>query len=148
MSVLVFCCVQVSIDPATLENGCLEAVRGEHKKGILPHPDGVLDPALTRQYEQQRRWEPILTELGGTVIFHAAVPHRSGTNRSNSARRIHYLTFNPASDGDFRAAYYENKRRAFPPDIERKPGVDYSEGAKIFNVANPIPTSTPSAATV
>jgi hypothetical protein len=37
-----------------------------------------------------------------------------------------------------RDEYYRAKRRSFPPEIVRDPNVDYSEGAKVFNVANPI----------
>jgi hypothetical protein len=40
--------------------------------------------------------------------------------------------------GDFHDAYYASKRESFPPDVERDPTKDYSEGAKVFNVATPI----------
>ena len=33
---------------------------------------------------------------------------------------------------------YEEKRKWFPPECERDPNKDYSQGAKVFNVANPI----------
>jgi 2-aminoethylphosphonate dioxygenase len=53
---------------------------------------------------------------------------------------VYYLTYNTKVDGDYRLAYYEDKRRAFPPDIEREAGKDYSAGGRVYNVGNPIPT--------
>ena len=69
--------------------------------------------------------------------MYAWVPHQSGTNRSEKPRRSYYLTFNPKSAGDHRAEYYERKRRVFPPEYEREPGVDYAAIGKQFNLGNP-----------
>eukprot|EP01116_Phalansterium_solitarium_P003689 TRINITY_DN14511_c0_g1_i1.p1 TRINITY_DN14511_c0_g1~~TRINITY_DN14511_c0_g1_i1.p1 ORF type:complete len:272 (+),score=67.70 TRINITY_DN14511_c0_g1_i1:214-1029(+) len=132
----------IAADAASLENGCLEVVRGEHTKGVFDHPGGIMDSKITEQYEKEGRWEPVLAEPGAVMIFHSFLPHRSGRNVSDKPRRAHYLTFNPITDGDYRAAYYADKRAAFPPDVERVPGKDYSEGAKVYNVANPIPVKT------
>jgi len=71
------------------------------------------------------------------AVFDAWVPHRSGPNRTDGPRRNYYLTFNPASAGDHRAAYYAKKRRLFPPEYEREPGVDYAKLGAQFNLANP-----------
>lgn len=128
----------VAVDPMTIENGCLEVVKGEHGIGMVPHPGGQLEDELTAKYERAGKWEPVEAPSGGVMLFHSYLPHRSGRNNSKAPRRAHYLTYNPLSDGDFRTAYYADKRRYFPPDIERIPGVDYSEGAKIYNLSNPI----------
>jgi hypothetical protein len=37
-----------------------------------------------------------------------------------------------------RDAYYRDKRSKFPPKCEREKGKDYSEGARVNNLANPI----------
>jgi len=42
------------------------------------------------------------------------------------------------SEGNYRDGYYKEKREKFPPENEREPGKDYSEGAKIYNLATPI----------
>ena len=83
-------------------------------------------------------WLPVDAEAGDIIFFDSYVPHRSDINTSNFTRRNLYLTYNPISEGFLRDRYYEEKRKYFPPDIERDPNVDYSEGAKVFNVANPI----------
>jgi len=128
----------IAVDPMTKENGALEVVKGEHTKGMFPHPGGVLERKVTEDYERRKMWEIVLAEAGDTMLFHSFLPHRSGPNVSNGPRRAHYITFNPLADGDYRDFYYADKRAKFPPDIERIPGVDYSEGAKVYNVANPI----------
>ena len=40
-------------------------------------------------------------------------------------RRVLYVTYNRASEGDHRAAYFADKRKSYPPDIEREPGRTY-----------------------
>jgi hypothetical protein len=128
----------IAIDPMTKENGALEVVKGEHTKGMFPHPGGVMEHKLCQDYERRGMWELIHADVGDTMLFHSYLPHRSGPNKTNSSRRAHYITFNPLADGDHRDFYYADKRAKFPPDIERIPGVDYSEGGRIYNVANPI----------
>lgn len=64
------------------------------------------------------------------------------TGISSQPRRVYYITYNPKTDGDYRLAYYEDKRKAFPPDVERELGKDYSAGGRVYNVGNPIPNST------
>ncbi|KJE97457.1 phytanoyl-CoA dioxygenase [Capsaspora owczarzaki ATCC 30864] len=130
----------IAVDKAVIDNGCLEVVRGEHTKGMLPHPGGVMEEWLVKKWEQEKKWEPVQVEAGTILFFGSFLPHRSGANNSDRSRRAHYITYNALSDGDFRAAYYADKRIKFPPQIERVPGVDYSAGASVYNVANPIDT--------
>ena len=42
------------------------------------------------------------------------------------ACRVLYIRFNGAPEGDHRAQYYADKRKNYPPDIERDPNKDYS----------------------
>ncbi len=111
----------VSIDQATVENGCLELCPGRHKEGLIGpeweplEPDGQNGLAFT----------PCPTEPGDVVFFDSYAPHGSGPNLTDEPRRILYITYNRASDGDHRARYYADKRRSFPPDIERDPDKEY-----------------------
>jgi len=128
--------MMLAADPMTIANGCLEFVRAEHNKGIFPQKE--TDGSIKDEIVEQMKWEPVETDVGAVMIFNSYVPHRSGPNLSNNPRRAYYLTFNALSEGDFRDGYYRDKREKFPPEIEREPGKDYSEGAKIYNVATPI----------
>jgi 2-aminoethylphosphonate dioxygenase len=110
-----FLTAMVSIDPSTQQNGCLELAAGRHKEGLLgeewrPLEDGALS------------LDKVPTEPGDVMFFDSFVPHASGPNRTDSPRRILYVTYSPAPHGDQRARYFADKRRDFPPDIEREPG--------------------------
>jgi len=111
----------VAIDPNTIDNGCLELAAGHHRRGLIG-----------------RRWEPLEgdeleglefvaypMEPGDIAFFDCFAPHQSRANLTDRPRRNLYLTFNRASDGDFRERYFADKRKSYPPDYERDPGATY-----------------------
>jgi hypothetical protein len=102
----------VTIDPATLENGCLEMVPGRHREGLIGKEWNPLD-------ETGLGLQPVPTAPGDVIFFDSFAPHASKPNFTTEKRRILYLTYNLASDGDHRAQYYAEKHASFPPDIER-----------------------------
>ena len=108
----------LSIDPCTMENGCLEIASGMHKKGLLgthwkPLEENALD------------YRPIPTRPGDAIFFDSFSPHRSAPNRTAHPRRVLYITWNKAQEGDHRVRYYAEKRAQYPPDCEREQGRDY-----------------------
>lgn len=108
----------VAIDPATLENGCLEMVPGRHRDGLLGEEWNPLD-------EAGLELRPVPTEPGDVVFFDSFAPHASKPNFTAKPRRILYLTYNLLSDGDHRAQYHADKHASFPPDIERDGSTEY-----------------------
>jgi len=108
----------VTIDAATLENGCLEMVPGRQREGLIGEEWKPLE-------ENELALIPVPTQPGDVIFFDSYAPHASKPNFTSSPRRLLYLTYNLASAGDHRAAYYADKHAAFPPDIEREPGTDY-----------------------
>mmetsp|Transcript_26076 Transcript_26076/g.25684 ORF Transcript_26076/g.25684 Transcript_26076/m.25684 type:complete len:278 (+) Transcript_26076:59-892(+) len=128
--------VLLPIDANTRQSGGLDFVRQHHIPAeILPQNS---DGSLRTDIEAKLNWIPLDAHGGDLVFFDSYAPHRSDVNTSASTRRNLYLTYNPLSHGSWRDKYYEEKRRVFPPECERDPTKDYSEGAKVFNVANPI----------
>lgn len=128
--------VLLPIDPNTRQSGGLDFVRQHHvPREIIPQNS---DGSIRTDIEAKLNWIPLDAEPGDAVFFDSYAPHRSDVNTSNFTRRNLYLTYNPLSLGSFRDRYYEEKRRLFPPECERDPTKDYSAGAKVFNVANPI----------
>jgi hypothetical protein len=111
----------VGIDATTAENGWLELAAGHHRRGLAGREWEPLSEAETADM----RFEPVATQPGDVVFFDSYVPHGSGPNRGDSARRVLYITYNRAAEGDHRAAYFAAKRKSFPPDIEREPGKTY-----------------------
>ncbi|HEY2661996.1 MAG TPA: phytanoyl-CoA dioxygenase family protein [Caulobacteraceae bacterium] len=111
----------VCIDPATLENGCLEMADAPRFAGLIGAEWTPLTPEEMASFELVS----IPAEPGDVLFFDSYAPHASKPNRTDSARRILYLTYNAQADGDHRALYFAEKRANFPPDIEREPGKDY-----------------------
>ena len=110
--------IGVFVDHSTIENGCLEVARGLHKQGLLGE-EWVPLSDLDLPYEY------VECAPGDAIFFDSYVPHRSGPNTSTKPRRAVFVTYNKKSKGFRLPAYYEDKRRDFPPDIERPEGKTY-----------------------
>jgi len=111
----------VTIDRATVENGCLEMADTPRFSGLI----GEEWRPLSADEMASFRLVSVPTEPGDVLFFDSFAPHASKANLTNAPRRILYLTYNLASEGDQRARYFADKRENFPPDIERQPGVEY-----------------------
>lgn len=111
----------VSVDDCTLENGCLEMVAGHHDRGLI----GALWKPLTAEQMQGMDFEAVPTAPGDAIFFDSYAPHRSAPNLTADPRRVLYITYNRAAEGDWREQYYADKRKSFPPDCERAPGAHY-----------------------
>ena len=112
----------IAIDETNAENGSVEMIPGMHKKGLL----GKMWSPLTDADTANASYQPVHCQAGDAVFFDSYAPHRSLPNKTDKARRVLYITFNGASDGDQRAQYYADKRKNYPPDIERDPNRNYA----------------------
>jgi hypothetical protein len=108
----------VSLDAATLQNGCLEMALGRHREGLIGEEWHPLDESRLTLYA-------VPTAPGDVLFFDSFAPHASKPNFTDKPRRILYLTYNLASAGDHRAQYYMDKHAAFPPDVERDGSTRY-----------------------
>ncbi|MBV9842127.1 MAG: phytanoyl-CoA dioxygenase family protein [Sphingomonadaceae bacterium] len=111
----------VTIDPATIENGCLEMAGGPRVTSLI----GAEWKPLTPGELSAAPLEPVPTAPGDVLFFDSYAPHASKPNLTAQQRRILYVTYNRAADGDQRGRYFADKRASFPPDIDRKPGDTY-----------------------
>jgi ectoine hydroxylase-related dioxygenase (phytanoyl-CoA dioxygenase family) len=112
----------VAIDETNAENGSVEMIPGMHKQGLL----GKMWAPLTDEDTAHASYQPVHCKPGDAVFFDSYAPHRSLPNKTDKSRRVLYITFNAASDGDHRAQYYADKRKNYPPDIERDPDKNYA----------------------
>jgi hypothetical protein len=97
----------VAVDDALLDNGCLEVASGLHHD-LLPTDDvGCIRADVAAGLD----WAPVEVRAGDVLWFHSRTPHRSGPNPGPQPRRALYPTYNARSEGDLRAAYYEQKQR-------------------------------------
>ena len=112
----------IAIDETNAENGSVEMIPGMHKQGLL----GKMWAPLTDTDTSNASYQPVHCQPGDAVFFDSYAPHRSLPNKTDQARRVLYITFNATSDGDQRAQYYADKRKNYPPDIERDPDKNYA----------------------
>jgi len=117
-----FITAMVSLDATTAENGCLELAAGHHTRGLL----GDEWTPLTDDDMRRLGARPVPTQAGDAVFFDSYTPHASGPNLTPERRRVLYITYNRQSAGDHRVRYYADKRKNFPPDIERDPTRTYT----------------------
>lgn len=112
----------VAIDAADESNGCLEIAGGHHRRGLI----GELWAPLTETQLSSVHFKKIPTAPGDAIFFDSFTPHKSAANLSDKRRRLLYITYGRAKDGDHREHYFADKRKSFPPDIERDPNKDYA----------------------
>jgi ectoine hydroxylase-related dioxygenase (phytanoyl-CoA dioxygenase family) len=111
----------VAIDPTTLENGCLEIAAGRHRRQLIGEEWRPLNETEMSAFKMV----PVPTAPGDVLLFDSYVPHASAPNCTSAKRRVLYVTYNRAAEGDQRARYYADKHKSFPPDIEREAGKTY-----------------------
>ena len=75
---------------------------------------------LTPEQMRGMDFMSVPTAPGDAIFFDSFAPHRSAPNNTTMPRRVLYITYNRASDGDWREQYYADKRKSFPPDCERE----------------------------
>jgi len=116
-----FVSVMVCIDEATIENGCLQFATGDYPRHSVVRE---WEP-LTDEDMAGLEWKHYPTRPGDVAFFDSYVPHGSEPNLTEQTRRLYFATYNRASAGDHLQAYYADKHRSYPPDIEREAGKEY-----------------------
>jgi len=116
-----FISVAITVDESNELNGCTEIDMNWRSGGLI----GNLWEPLSEKELTQLKFEGVPTKLGDVIFFDGFVPHRAPKNRSAQQRRIMFVTYNAASQGDHREQYYADKRASFPPDNERDPAKEY-----------------------
>jgi len=98
--------LQVYLDDASVENGCLWMIPGSHRGGRLPcfEDRGTLGRLYTDVERALPGAElvPIEAPAGSVIWFNGDVVHGSRRNRSAASRRAFVLTYQPAGFAQFR----------------------------------------------
>ena len=117
----------VSIDPATLENGCLHVAQNWREsfandpiidaellqagRAVLPYVEGGSNHgSIQPQYCAKIHWLALETSPRDLVLINSFLPHYSEPNKSKNPRRAMFFTHNRLEEGDFRQIYYQTKR--------------------------------------
>jgi phytanoyl-CoA hydroxylase len=90
----------ISLDDATVANGCLEAAPGSHLEGQqrLRDVEGFGALEMDEAAFDISRLKPIETKAGDVVFFGPFLAHRSLPNRSEVDRRALLYSFQPAGN--------------------------------------------------
>jgi len=90
-----------ALEDATIENGCLWAIRGGHESGLKSRWMRATEGGMRFQIFDATPWaedklEPLEVREGTLIVLHALLPHKSLANRS--ARSRHAYTLHVVSD--------------------------------------------------
>ena len=98
--------LQVYLDDATVENGCLWMIPGSHASGRLPcfEERGTLGRLYTdvERALPGRERAAIEAPAGSVIYFNGDVVHGSRRNRTDASRRAFVLTYQPSGHAQFR----------------------------------------------
>ena len=82
----------ISLNGATIENGCPQVVAGLHKQGTMSH---YIVPTLGFECFESPPYAPVIAEVtaGGAVFFSSLAPHLTGPNTSNGVRKAYIVQY-------------------------------------------------------
>ena len=107
----------VAINKATVENGCLQVLKGSHHLGRLDHGKTGDQKGADMKFvnEAMKTLELINVELdpGDTLFFHCNLLHKSNQNKSAEPRWSMISAYNAISNQAFEeneAIYYPLER--------------------------------------
>ncbi len=104
------CSVFIAVDAATVENGCLQVIKGSQKLGRINHilTGEQAGADLDRVEEIRKRLELVYVELdkGDAVFFHSNLLHRSDRNNSENPRWAMICCYNAKSNNPFKESHH------------------------------------------
>ena len=78
--------VWIALDDATIENGCMHVLPGEHTRGALKHHH-TFDCEILPDRIDTSNAIPVELKAGGAMFFSAMLPHQTPPNTSPHRRR-------------------------------------------------------------
>lgn len=76
----------IAVDDATLENGCMHVLPGQHRRGPLRHHHTTDCEILSDRIDSAQA-VPVPLAAGGIMLFSAMLPHQTPPNLTASRRR-------------------------------------------------------------
>ncbi len=103
-----------ALDPATIENGCVEIIVGSHKWGLLnpDHGSGFVTPEQGERAMAENPTQFLEMAPGEGVLMHNWLLHRSDKNHSQQSRRAFSVCY---MDGETIDATGEQFTQVFEP---------------------------------
>lgn len=87
--------VWTALDPATIENGCVQIIPGSHKFGLInpEHNSGFLTKQQAEEFCPDEKRVYLELEAGEIALLHNHLLHASDVNRSNQSRRAYSVCY-------------------------------------------------------
>ncbi|MBI1321224.1 MAG: phytanoyl-CoA dioxygenase family protein [Candidatus Hydrogenedens sp.] len=102
----------IAVDEATIENGCLQVIKGSHHMGRIEH--GVVadqtgaDMERVNQALKQMELVHVTMQPGDTLFFHSNLLHRSDANLSDKPRWVLICCYNAARNDPYKVHHHPN----------------------------------------
>ncbi|HEY2785679.1 MAG TPA: phytanoyl-CoA dioxygenase family protein [Fimbriiglobus sp.] len=102
--------VFIAVDPCTVENGCLQVIKGSHHCGRINHVlTGEQAGADRERVDEILKRFPLVhveMEPGDALFFHANLLHRSDQNRSDMPRWAMICCYNAARNDPYKESHH------------------------------------------
>lgn len=99
--------IWAALDPATVENGCVQLIPGTHKTLINPdHPSGFLTKEQAAELCTEDKRVFLELEAGEVALLHNWTLHGSDVNRSSQSRRAFSVCYMDARTQDKNGATF------------------------------------------
>jgi ectoine hydroxylase-related dioxygenase (phytanoyl-CoA dioxygenase family) len=86
--------IWVSLNGATVDNGCPWVLPGVHRHGTLLHR--WVDPMGWQCIDEPEGAVPAEVGAGGAVVFSSLTPHQTGPNTTTEPRKAYIVQYGPA----------------------------------------------------
>jgi Phytanoyl-CoA dioxygenase (PhyH) len=100
----------IALDRASMENGCLQVLKGSHRMGRIEHGQfgGQTGADPERTSEAMKRLELVYCEMepGTGLFFHSNLLHRSAPNNSPNSRWSLICCYNAASNDPYKDSHH------------------------------------------
>lgn len=122
----------LAVTDATVENGCLQVVRGSHRGAMMPHcPNPQL--GIPDEFIDRDAAVPLPVKAGGAILFHPLTIHGSLINTTSTVRWSFDLRYNVTGDPTGRPMFPDFVARSREaPDSEMR---DPAEWRRLWEVA-------------
>jgi ectoine hydroxylase-related dioxygenase (phytanoyl-CoA dioxygenase family) len=82
----------LALNDATIENGCISVLPGQHKRGLLPHHQSPLG-WVCHEADDPDQGICVPVSCGSMVVMYSLVPHKSGPNLSKGSRNAYIMQY-------------------------------------------------------
>jgi len=104
------CSVMIAVDQATVENGCMQVIKGSHTMGRVNHvlSGDQAGADMVRVEEAKKRFELVYATMdpGDALFFHSNTLHASDANDSDHPRWAMICCYNAASNDPYKDSHH------------------------------------------